>query len=1160
MIMAANPGTLEHAKQSLFISVRDVNTGEVSRIAVPADMQIGLLGNPAELQLLGRFSLNSAEYSVDRTHNVVNVSNDVSFAGIVTQATPTAGNINAYLPPNPRDGQLLIVKDMSGIASQTNINVYPGAPDQLIDDIALQTMTTAYGSLMLCWLSGQWRSIATGGGGSIKVENQGTLLSSSSFTTFNFSGSAVTAIDQGGGTALILISGTTGAPGPTGSAGASGIFNVTGSGWTTVMDIDFTTMASASFTTDGYYSIGSNSLGQSLTWGKANSSHEVTHVSVGTTDGMVFNPIGNTPFSAYTIQQRTAPLFSCSLANISNLIDWGTCIRVFVDVGTWNVSNPNGANSYVFIATDNGTTSSMTSMAYGTRNSGGWDYEIDVGSPIASQKYHQLFGPEDGSFYIVTPSVDGCWMMEFSNLMQPPLYGFYHAAVSSGPFPSLSTFKPLGMMGGGTDITYMSNVQSANPTIANMAFVFGAAVEPSVTLTVSIKRLRIDINTGGGTAIINTGSFITNAITQSITQSITQYVDNIWFDGGNQAYSTGTIAVVTSASFAPPGTIFYVSGGAGKFMNGITGSLTQTPTAGNPFIVGTGTIAITTNSLGQIIISGSGGGAGTITAVTSSGGTSTSTVGSVVTVSSSVVTVTGNGGTSVTNGGGTTFNVSSSVGADPTANYILYTADAQLPNALILTSSGGTSLQLLSRPNLIVSSAVGADLYASYLLASGSAQDLKARTLAAGSGISLVDGGPGSSLTITAIGGGTGGGGSVWVDGNNKAYTTSSIAIDPRGLYATTDGVDTWFYVSGTIGLTGSAGRKSVFGGDVYISGSAFILGGLTGSITQTSGGLAFIVPLGPGISISTNSLGQIVVGNTKTGDDKASYLVLSTTASLPNDRSLAAGTGIVFTDLGPGSTLTISANGQGLSTAGGWTDTGHGVYTTSSVSIDSQGRTAGQIGTDVYLFVSGAHNNGNKALFGGDVFVSGSLTAVMGLSGSLTTLNTGLAYLVAGPNVTVVTNSLGQVIISGSAGGSVTGSTEYRIDGLPILAGAATTTLNSGTKQLVGSCYFDATKLNKSIDTINYTFRASLAPAGIGGNAYVDLYDYNGIVRFPPGPIVGAVLTGSAQGTLTRQSVSLTPVLSSVTGSGILAARAWIDTGGTACTITDVGLDLEWL
>src|SRR5271157_5024814 len=58
--------------------------------------------------------------------------------------------------------------------------------------------------------------------------------------------------------------------------------------------------------------------------------------------------------------------------------------------------------------------------------------------------------------------------------------------------------------------------------------------------------------------------------------------------------------------------------------------------------------------------------------------------------------------------------------------------------------------------------------------------------------------------------------------------------------------------------------------------------------------------------------------------------------------------------------------------------------YTTSSVSVDSQGRSVLQIGNDVFFFVSGTIDGpptaSQKAIFGGDVVVSGSVLAFGGI------------------------------------------------------------------------------------------------------------------------------------------------------------------------------------
>jgi len=141
--------------------------------------------------------------------------------------------------------------------------------------------------------------------------------------------------------------------------------------------------------------------------------------------------------------------------------------------------------------------------------------------------------------------------------------------------------------------------------------------------------------------------------------------------------------------------------------------------------------------------------------------------------------------------------------------------------------------------------------------------------------------------------------------------------------------------------------------------------------------------------------------------------------------------------------------------------DTGELVVTGSSIvigsaSFDSLGRPASSLGTDVFFFTSGSIGSkdgadpgvalfggdfavsgstfldgdaveitgsltvvgGNTTLEGGIIEITGSLTVTGGISGSLTTLADGTAYLRAGPNITIASGSGGWVEISGSGGG----------------------------------------------------------------------------------------------------------------------------------------------
>jgi len=78
---------------------------------------------------------------------------------------------------------------------------------------------------------------------------------------------------------------------------------------------------------------------------------------------------------------------------------------------------------------------------------------------------------------------------------------------------------------------------------------------------------------------------------------------------------------------------------------------------------------------------------------------------------------------------------------------------------------------------------------------------------------------------------------------------------------------------------------------------------------------------------------------------------------------------------------------------------------------------------TDMNFFVSGSIGSRNSStkgtsIFGGDVLSSGSLTALSGLSGSLTKLSDGTSYLRAGSNVTITSGSGGFITIASSGGG----------------------------------------------------------------------------------------------------------------------------------------------
>jgi len=105
---------------------------------------------------------------------------------------------------------------------------------------------------------------------------------------------------------------------------------------------------------------------------------------------------------------------------------------------------------------------------------------------------------------------------------------------------------------------------------------------------------------------------------------------------------------------------------------------------------------------------------------------------------------------------------------------------------------------------------------------------------------------------------------------------------------------------------------------------------------------------------------------------------------------------------------------------------------------------------SDVFFFVSGSRGGTDKSLFGGDVVVSGSLSAAHGLTGSLTKLYDGSDFLVAGANITLATGSSGNVTITAASGVTVAGSnSQLQFNDGGSFGAKSTLTFATGTDRL---------------------------------------------------------------------------------------------------------------
>ncbi len=405
-------------------------------------------------------------------------------------------------------------------------------------------------------------------------------------------------------------------------------------------------------------------------------------------------------------------------------------------------------------------------------------------------------------------------------------------------------------------------------------------------------------------------SFIVVSVTSSLDneRALTQGGGVTLTDGG--AGSNITLGINNSVIATVTGTTFtQLSGSLQRLGSGIT------------YLAGGGNVTVTTLSNGQILISGSG-----------ATGASAPTTAQYLTLA----TDPGLSGERVFTPGTGLF--ATDAGAD--GNYTL-----AINNGVVATVSGTTFTGVVSASAGLSGSLQQVGPGLPYLLSQGG---ITITTLSNGqiilSGVSAAGGGGGAPTTAQYL--------TLATDANLSA---ERVFTPGTGLVATDAGANGNY----TLGINNNTVAT--------ISGSTFTQ--LSGSLQRISADITFLAGAG-GISVSTQSNGQVLVSGTIGAPIASSYLLTSADSTLPNERVLTAGTGIVATDAGAGSTLTLA------------------------------------IKDNIVATISGA-------LF------SGVVSASAGLSGSLQQVGPGLPYLLSQGGITITTQSNGQIIISGSSGGA---------------------------------------------------------------------------------------------------------------------------------------------
>ena len=350
-------------------------------------------------------------------------------------------------------------------------------------------------------------------------------------------------------------------------------------------------------------------------------------------------------------------------------------------------------------------------------------------------------------------------------------------------------------------------------------------------------------------------------------------------------------------------------------------------------------------------------------------------------------------------------------GADPLAEYVLLAGDGSLPNSrtlqmaanLTMTDTGPAGTVTLNLSQILGSGAgtytyatVTADAYgritgiangatpppagASYVTAQAEPALPNRRLLSGTKGVIATDGGAGATMGLAVDPTyfvGAGGinvaqvGNNLVISGSTGTTVTGSIGVLAAPGSPSRLSVDpTYFVGQGGISVT-PIGNNLVISGSgagTSITGSVGVLVA-PGSPSRLSidpsffigQGLVTIFQVGNNLVIS----GSSAPSGFQNAPAQAEYLLLALTSALPQGRLISPGAGITMTDGGPFNTFTIGIDNRVVATVTGTTFTG-------------------------------------------------PVVAKGGLSGSLQMLTDGHSpYLVAGSGILLVTNSLGQVVIT---------------------------------------------------------------------------------------------------------------------------------------------------
>jgi hypothetical protein len=241
-------------------------------------------------------------------------------------------------------------------------------------------------------------------------------------------------------------------------------------GWSTVMDLDFSAQGSQTLNPDGNYTIGG------IVWTKVNSTNDSTAMAVTNGSGLVITPKSTGSWSSNT---RTAPAIELPLSNIISNFDTSFGLRVYLEVAS---ENPAANTDALLFGIDN--LDGTAARVYQNIVSRGF---ISAANNIGL--YTQLSTATSNNVAGITlGSGNRTMLFEAVSL---PLSKTVGTAAGGGAWPGPSSFVPSHYLQGGTQ---QINSTTNPVSLSAINFFVGAQRSGSGTAyVVTVKRIRVDV-------------------------------------------------------------------------------------------------------------------------------------------------------------------------------------------------------------------------------------------------------------------------------------------------------------------------------------------------------------------------------------------------------------------------------------------------------------------------------------------------------------------------------------------------------------------------------------------------------------------------------------------------------------------------------------------